>query len=1156
MADQENDLKFNIGVASNSLKQALDQAEAQIERIARTLANLEIGFASAEPGSRRTPGGRAGRAATGFTAATTQTPPPSRGPTGPGVSTPSGPPTPPVGSGPSPFPFYEDATGRYRDVSTGRFVSEKAWYSAQNRARQDYESSVRAAGRPERTIIPEAVFRDVSGRFVSMEEYLRSPSDYTREVRYKRAGGGFATHAEYMDEQNRIWQSIKHDPTMQDRKERSGRKKEKFTSDRERYEWEDWDISRRTWERWAGFGQGDTAAEAAFRMAQEADGPARERAKAARRTGWRVYAEKNAPFESEKGMGPAAASASVMQSGEYDATRTQRSVFPREKFVDATGREVSREEYQKDPVGTTRQIHYVRKMVDANRNEVEVPATKQEYLSEQAEIRRQILEEQTNVVTLDTMRRRQSGFQSDTGTGSAAASAQTLSSWRARLRAGMAQLPSVGGNIHNWFEGLSPYMQQFAHGMMITLGRSSAEFVNALTMERMTGRPDIAGRAAAGWSLVGGTLGAGVGSLFGGFGGVVGAGVGGQVGSAIGQFFMAPTLRNINIETRLLPLASMYTFREGLFGSPGGRTGAVSVGGDGQASLSIGTLTPAPSLFIGRSLRTRALNRANFLAQTSFGGDTSYAATGEQIAEAYDTLSDALWQAGLDPFERVGFGVGLEEEKRIVGYRKKKVEKTRMVPRKRTQEFVIPGIERRFPFISQGLDFEETFEEEQSQISAGGTRRTGVELTEKGFSLGKTEPGRTTTDRQRSTVRRRVKMPDRFEWKRFLEPDRRIQIETEEYVPETYTEEVDDLDNPIYEKTYRPEVTVQSRVERYAERLAQRFGIGIDQAQKILSPVLASEAIHRGNLADILSTQGMKGLMVYQAASYPYGQAFPVSYSQALSATRALQTLPRDIEWARAGFRGQGAAVMSAYSPVRNAIGRLPGGQDSLIYRQLTKASFEEGIVPAMQEEHIEKYEIPRVLLQGESARMQYLPFSPGNIFRNTLSQIALNTSQASELQRRMAAWKDSGYLSEAMELEMTQRIESLRTANAAGIAQLSEGFENRLPALSAGRPAHFARFNSLTLAALNLWHMQSPVRSFGAYGGTQLRDQNQFFRSFGVDESVVLPGSTTQEMNNAPLIKALRDLTRALEAAVGRAGSAGRRGEGGGNMPTSSLFN
>jgi len=113
----------------------------------------------------------------------------------------------------------------------------------------------------------------------------------------------------------------------------------------------------------------------------------------------------------------------------------------------------------------------------------------------------------------------------------------------------------------------------------------------------------------------------------------------------------------------------------------------------------------------------------------------------------------------------------------------------------------------------------------------------------------------------------------------------------------------------------------------------------------------------------------------------------------------------------------------------------------------------------------------------------------------------------------------------------MVQQMEGLQTANAQGIANLSEGFENRLPAMSAGRSRFFGRFNSLDGAAMNLAGLGHPSRAFGAMNGRQLQNQDDFVKAFALPANAsVGVGSTTSAMNNPQVVGLLERIARALE--------------------------
>ncbi len=116
-------------------------------------------------------------------------------------------------------------------------------------------------------------------------------------------------------------------------------------------------------------------------------------------------------------------------------------------------------------------------------------------------------------------------------------------------------------------------------------------------------------------------------------------------------------------------------------------------------------------------------------------------------------------------------------------------------------------------------------------------------------------------------------------------------------------------------------------------------------------------------------------------------------------------------------------------------------------------------------------------------------------------------------------------------------------TENARNVGMLSEGFENRLPALAAGRPSFFSRYNSAQGAAINLGRIGSPVRAYGAGSGAQGAMQDAFVRGLGGDfHGATSPYSRTGELNTTNNI-----LERILHALVGRNGGTSP----GNNRPT-----
>lgn len=303
---------------------------------------------------------------------------------------------------------------------------------------------------------------------------------------------------------------------------------------------------------------------------------------------------------------------------------------------------------------------------------------------------------------------------------------------------------------------------------------------------------------------------------------------------------------------------------------------------------------------------------------------------------------------------------------------------------------------------------------------------------------------------------------------------------------------------------------------------------------KGLAPVFGSLTSTGGNIVDILSHFGVTKTLQYERLSNDQFRA-EVEYDDLMRVSIGTQSLRRTQRLAATGARGVAARETRLFEDEIGLYDSLPGGRDSLV-RAETNARRREALLQSYEEADITGYGIPQAHLSGARARAELLPFSPSNRFALDLRQIELSGRQANVLQQRMESLRKSGDLSEAEELRLTQRIESLHTMEAAGVAGLTEGYENRLPAYAAGRPNFFAWLSSNTLAAMRMNELGLPIRSFGAVNGRQMADQETFARSLYSGD--VGPRSRTQAMNADPSVV---DLLARILSAIERGGESGK---------------
>lgn len=225
---------------------------------------------------------------------------------------------------------------------------------------------------------------------------------------------------------------------------------------------------------------------------------------------------------------------------------------------------------------------------------------------------------------------------------------------------------------------------------------------------------------------------------------------------------------------------------------------------------------------------------------------------------------------------------------------------------------------------------------------------------------------------------------------------------------------------------------------------------------------------------------------------------------------------------------------------------RLRGRKNSLGSEMFTTS--QSAIDAGYAKDDLTGYTTPARKIQGQMERLQYLPFSTSNPIKLSLQQLGLNNKQLGVLSAREQALKSAGNLSPEREDEIEGQRQGLLTQNAAAVSQISEGFVNRLPGMSAGAPSYSGRLNSYSLAAAQLSAMGSPIRSFGAANGSALRTQDDFISQAGGDPGQIAARSTTSGLNSGGEQTALlRRIAEALEKSTGGGGGM-RPGEATGN--------
>jgi hypothetical protein len=295
--------------------------------------------------------------------------------------------------------------------------------------------------------------------------------------------------------------------------------------------------------------------------------------------------------------------------------------------------------------------------------------------------------------------------------------------------------------------------------------------------------------------------------------------------------------------------------------------------------------------------------------------------------------------------------------------------------------------------------------------------------------------------------------------------------------------------------------------ETYQRRTAQLFGSKIaPEMQKHIMPLF--DPYYGSNVADLVMNFGS-----VDTASYLRIQNDKLESS--VDPKLLDRVAGRSREFARAERIGSLHPTGSA-GYARNAVlaqmanlATLPGGTQSIAYQE--KYAEERGLRSSQfSQSTLSGYGLRSLELEGQRARQEYLPFSPGNRFATNIGVVVNNRQQIG----RLDSYLSNPDLSEQERYQRSAERQDLFTQNARSIGEISEGFENRLPALSAGRPGFFGRYSSLQGAARQLGEIGSPVRFAGAVGGRQVRFQQGIFEALGGDASLS-PYSTTANLNN-----------------------------------------
>lgn len=297
---------------------------------------------------------------------------------------------------------------------------------------------------------------------------------------------------------------------------------------------------------------------------------------------------------------------------------------------------------------------------------------------------------------------------------------------------------------------------------------------------------------------------------------------------------------------------------------------------------------------------------------------------------------------------------------------------------------------------------------------------------------------------------------------------------------------------------------------RGTRTLANKYYMGAPGMARLAAPVLAARNRLGRNRADLLLQFGPEAYGAYADAT----QTDDITPGQR-DAYRNVQRADYASRLGSAQIRGSGMAAAAAGRSSMEAISMLPGGRDSLAYAEARHGVMDSMLTGFSQSDAV-NFGVPRAQIEGRMTRAQLMPYSPSRMFELAGREIGLNNRQIGSLRSRMSNLRSAGLLSEEQELGMTEQIESLRNATARSLSMISEGRENLIPGLVAGRRASVGSVNSLQLGALSFMRSGLPFRNMGAMGGGQKRFQDAYSDLIGLGEGDIMPHSRSQWMNNS----------------------------------------
>lgn len=325
--------------------------------------------------------------------------------------------------------------------------------------------------------------------------------------------------------------------------------------------------------------------------------------------------------------------------------------------------------------------------------------------------------------------------------------------------------------------------------------------------------------------------------------------------------------------------------------------------------------------------------------------------------------------------------------------------------------------------------------------------------------------------------------------------------------------------------------------------LARRYGISAPSIAQSLSPVYAARNRTGRNMTDLLMSVGPEAYGAFTDA-----EGMPDLSGGQRSNYGAFQSLQHRGQIAALRATGSGAALQHNYLLQQWVLESLPGGRDSLAYAQ-AGAGYRDASSLAFDQGQIGRFSVPLVESQARIARAMVHPYRPGEVMGEMYGQTRLQFGEARRVRGEISARGRAGTLSDEDRLRYTTMAAGMETAGYQGIAQIAEGAADRLGVLYAGmnRSSHF---DSMQQASVML--RGTPFRRWGAMGGRQARQQEEFYQGMGASGPVSREANLNPAMGGGRVEALLEQLIRAVERAGGRIGGVGGMTRGGGDLPPS----